>query len=406
MADACVVVLVGLPGSGKTTLAKNLRKFYESGYSADTCSSVKHGPITDAVTESVNCGPITDADTNACASDVQGNKNAVANTSESMSSHQQRLKKFYDKYTVLHVSYDELMPNEKQLIGSAVEASEWKLYRQNIVAEVYNVIHKHLGRSNVWKEGISSVPADGLAPNGARPSAGTVLKDHFHCLLNQPGVNIGHGTLVVLIDDNMYYSSMRYEYFQMCRELEISFAQVYVKCSLQNALMQNQQRERSVKEEVIHDMVLKMEEPDLRQSWEKYSVIWQIGMDLQPITELLTESLANPVRDTITQAAVAREASRVICSQSQIHQVDRILRALVSESIKALKANGTNADVIKAKAKAANETRASVMQQVKDGSLMFPEDTDWAEAAQNQSSGVRQELSDIFLQRFNSADEP
>ena len=56
--------------------------------------------------------------------------------------------------------------------------------------------------------------------------------------------------------------------------VSFSFCQVYLDCSLEQAVLQNLQRSASVKEETIKKMLSHIEKPDPKKfNWERFSVL-------------------------------------------------------------------------------------------------------------------------------------
>ena len=91
-------------------------------------------------------------------------------------------------------------------------------------------------------------------------------------MLNHPSCSDLNLPLVVLIDDNCYYSSMRYEYHQMARKFKTGFCQLTLQIEVNEALQRNEKREDRVPCDVIKNMAAKFEAPNpLTNSWERFS---------------------------------------------------------------------------------------------------------------------------------------
>ncbi|KAB0796558.1 hypothetical protein PPYR_10619 [Photinus pyralis] len=71
---------------------------------------------------------------------------------------------------------------------------------------------------------------------------------------------------VIIIDDNMYLKSMRYEYYKHAERLELSFLEVYFEVNIPTALLRNSTRENKVPEKTILKMAQQIEKPI--ESWE------------------------------------------------------------------------------------------------------------------------------------------
>lgn len=365
MASACILVLMGLPGSGKSTLAKKLCKVFQ--------------------------------------------------------------KPSQDSIQVLHVCFDELMPTEtlRQLI-SGDYGDTWKNYRTGIMNEVEQIVAQHLGiavnhhvssaMNQTESSQISVSGADGLAPNwcqdistsdadlfAVRPCAkqeyNTEISTKFQDIIKSCAVLIGERKILVIMDDNMYYRSMRYRYYQLARKLEIGFAQIYVHCDIETALRQNQQREECVPCDIINEMAKKFEEPNPKEPWDSSSLVWRSGQDIGPIMELIHFAFLNPLRDTVAEAEKQREKSRLICAQSELHQVDSILRRLVSQTIQDAKLSGNITD-LRIVAKCANECRTDIMKLVKSGGILFDPDTDWSQVMISTDNDAYKTLREAFQERL------
>merc|ERR1711909_93629 len=77
--------------------------------------------------------------------------------------------------------------------------------------------------------------------------------------------------VLIIIDDNNYLRSMRYEYYQLARKFEAGFCQLLFQSTLEMALVRNSSRDAKhrIPEEVIRRMSEKLEAPDpLKNSWE------------------------------------------------------------------------------------------------------------------------------------------
>ncbi|KAK3877231.1 hypothetical protein Pcinc_018031 [Petrolisthes cinctipes] len=171
--------------------------------------------------------------------------------------------------------------------------------------------------------------------------------------------------LVLLLDDNFYYRSMRYETFKLARKHGTGFCQVYVECSTDVALTHNMQRLSRVPEEVVRAMAEKLQPPRPDQhAWESPTYVVQseigpggeagprakikseFGMEiLSKVWEMIDQcSLLPvlPVEDNSTEVA----ESRIQCSQSVAHQADLKLRALVGSLIQEFRTLDANTTTV------------------------------------------------------------
>ncbi|KAK9805006.1 hypothetical protein WJX73_000675 [Symbiochloris irregularis] len=84
----------------------------------------------------------------------------------------------------------------------------------------------------------------------------------------------GHGCMV-LVDDNMHLRSMRKDVWHLARQHRAAFVQLYLPCSLDQALQRNSRRppHQQVPLEVIQRMSERLEAPRPEQyAWERHTV--------------------------------------------------------------------------------------------------------------------------------------
>ncbi|KAM5141083.1 L-seryl-tRNA(Sec) kinase [Mantella aurantiaca] len=147
--------------------------------------------------------------------------------------------------------------------------------------------------------------------------------------------------LYLILDDNFYYQSMRYELYQLARKYSLGFCQLYLQCSAESCLRRNEGRPHPVMDKTILLMEKKIEMPNPeKNTWEENSLVLDSSggciADDTRITELLNRALENPVRppdDDIEQ----REQDREICAANLLHQADQTLRRLISETMQTVK---------------------------------------------------------------------
>ncbi|XP_010624889.1 L-seryl-tRNA(Sec) kinase, partial [Fukomys damarensis] len=80
--------------------------------------------------------------------------------------------------------------------------------------------------------------------------------------------------LVLVLDDNFYYQSMRYEVYQLARKYSLGFCQIFLDSPLETCLQRNGQRPQAVPTEIICLMERKIERPNPeKNAWEHNSLI-------------------------------------------------------------------------------------------------------------------------------------
>lgn len=180
---------------------------------------------------------------------------------------------------------------------------------------------------------------------------------------------------VVIVDDNNYYRSMRYEYYRLAAKFSIGYLQIYVKCQLPEALAINKMRPSytQVPDSVIDQMYIKFEAPC--ESWENTFTAERSELnskDLLPtIWSSIQECITRPVlvAKQLEEKKLEANQSKFSNDRNILHNIDKFLRKRVSESIRQLKEENTRGSAMKL-----NECRHSIMKGVREGSLKIPED--------------------------------
>ena len=209
---------------------------------------------------------------------------------------------------------------------------------------------------------------------------------------------------VVIIDDNNYYQSMRYSYFQLARKYHLGYCQFYLDAPLALAQYRNGQRqiEERVPDHIIVQMKDKLEAPNpLKNSWEQFSFSINVS-DAVDMTSMLEMSLQmiktasnNPVPELQTLSEEAAESrkneARAKCNASIIHQVDKILRKQVSLNLK-----GIEKELLKDEAKRFNVIKDEVLEDLRTGFSELPK-----EAHQGMAKKDLEPLKEATLALFS-----
>ncbi|XP_021574180.1 L-seryl-tRNA(Sec) kinase [Carlito syrichta] len=240
------------------------------------------------------------------------------------------------------VAYDDVMPDASFDGASAPPLpSQWKLLRQELLMYLEYFLMAVINGCQVtappnrteamWEDFITCLKDQDLIFSSAleAPSCYLLTKT----ALSRP--------LFLVLDDNFYYQSMRYEVYQLARKYSLGFCQVFLDCPLETCLQRNGQRPRALPAETIHLMGRKIEKPNPeKNAWEHNSLIIQnlpcaSEVSLE-VTDLLLIALENPVKyaeDNLEQ----KETDRIICSTNMFHKADQILRRIVSHTMKEAK---------------------------------------------------------------------
>ena len=183
-------------------------------------------------------------------------------------------------------------------------------------------------------------------------------------------------TCVVLIDDNNYYKSMRYEYHQLAAKFYTGYLQLYLKCEISEALLQNRSRPQSsrVPDIVITQMNTKFEVPC--ETWENSLTIGHIDLNnpeiLNNIWSHIQKALDSPVSTIKTreEKKLASEQSKLRNDHNVLHNIDKALRKRLSQCVRERKEEKN----VRVLATQLNDIRLSVLEGVKSGTVEIPAD--------------------------------
>ncbi|XP_058649036.1 uncharacterized protein LOC131550703 isoform X3 [Onychostoma macrolepis] len=188
--------------------------------------------------------------------------------------------------------------------------------------------------------------------------------------------------LVVLLDDNFYYQSMRHQIQQLARKYGVGFCQVFLQCPLHVCLQRNRRRSQPVPDDVLLQMCERLEPPnEIRNPWEQQSLTLDSTDSIadghvQKLMDLLASALENPL-NPVQDESQQKEADRRICASSVLHQADQTCRRLVSQAVASARGQASP-DAQKALAKALIELKTAFLQELKKDVLhrvsVFPEE--------------------------------
>ncbi|XP_072333722.1 L-seryl-tRNA(Sec) kinase, partial [Scyliorhinus torazame] len=252
----------------------------------------------------------------------------------------------------LLLCYDDLIPGEAfSVTGQAdgdcltdnpvVTGSLWKLYRQKLLVYIERLIQALFGNGYLLVSGSESDSTWECFIQSLKQQH--IISGETHRGVQQYSVcNTYSRPLVIILDDNFYYQSMRYEVYQIARRNSLGFFQLFLECPLELCLQRNHERGSLVNDETIRLMSAKIQLPDPeKNSWEKTSLIMksaenELEEDIQKVFELLDVTLENPEKP-FEENIAQKEVDRTICAASVLHQADQAIRRLVSQSMKTAK---------------------------------------------------------------------
>lgn len=145
--------------------------------------------------------------------------------------------------------------------------------------------------------------------------------------------------VAIVVDDNNYYSSMRNDFYQVSKQLEIGFCMIHCKTMLKTCVQRNASRpvEVQVPQKAIVEMSLKFEVPNsMQNSCDLYCLQIDLNegseLNLELLEQIVSNSFSNPLTKNIDRT-VEIERERRICSENEMHQADLVLRKWVSKKL-------------------------------------------------------------------------
>lgn len=133
---------------------------------------------------------------------------------------------------------------------------------------------------------------------------------------------------IVVLDDNMYFRSMRQRIRMICKNLKCQHFQILLNTSIDRARSRNQRRSQQVPELIIEKMFRKLEVPS-----NPRTIVIEEGQDNEIMLGLLHDRIENSekLEETTEQQKIQQ--------QSKFHEVDIITRKELSKSIKSLESS-------------------------------------------------------------------
>uniref|UniRef100_A0A0A9XV27 L-seryl-tRNA(Sec) kinase n=1 Tax=Lygus hesperus TaxID=30085 RepID=A0A0A9XV27_LYGHE len=134
---------------------------------------------------------------------------------------------------------------------------------------------------------------------------------------------------VVILDDNFYYRSMRYDVYKIAKKFNLGFGQIFLDVPLEVCIRRNMSRTKPLNSETINKMKALLEPPEpSRNSWEAYSVIFSSdGPNLEVIYDLIAETWMNPCCEEPAVVFVPQK-------NSNVHYADLALRQIIKSIVR------------------------------------------------------------------------
>ena len=231
------------------------------------------------------------------------------------------------EFNFIHVCYDYLIPWID--FSSPDVLNTWKKYRNEVLDFVKFLVSVLLKRQ-VSCEYISTLQLLNTPHVEALYSIATKFAE-------QKSSNV-----VFLIDDNMPYHRMRYEYFQVARSNNLGYCTLMVDCTFAKCQERNKQRpiQEIINQKSLRRINAQMERPDTRtKNWEINFCVTELpendftSIDGK-IRHVIQHALSNPIQSLPLVDQDAIEETRIINRKNLVHQADLCLRKVSSDFMK------------------------------------------------------------------------
>uniref|UniRef100_A0A8D2BR87 Phosphoseryl-tRNA kinase n=1 Tax=Sus scrofa TaxID=9823 RepID=A0A8D2BR87_PIG len=274
------------------------------------------------------------------------------------------------------VAYDDVMPNVfLEEVTARPLPSQWKLLRQELLKYLECFLLAVITGCQMsappsrtqamWEDFITCLKDQDLIASAA-------LEAQSQYLLTKTAVS---RPLLLILDDNFYYQSMRYEVYQLARKYSLGFCQLFFDCSLETCLQRNGRRPQPLPAETIRLMGGKIEKPNPeKNAWEHNSLTIQ-SLACAPeaslkLTDLLLTALENPIK-CVEDDVEQKETDRIICSTNVLHQADQTLRRIVSQTMKEAKDEQVLPYNLKLLAEDLNKLKAEFLEDLRQGNKKY-----------------------------------
>uniref|UniRef100_A0A1A8Q698 Phosphoseryl-tRNA kinase n=1 Tax=Nothobranchius pienaari TaxID=704102 RepID=A0A1A8Q698_9TELE len=258
------------------------------------------------------------------------------------------------------VQYDELIPDLAFHTKAELEDmhTNWKFHRQAVLQCIDGLVEKREMLD------LPSCSLINVAPWDQSTQA----------LLQPEGLKSDNRPLLFLLDDNFYYPSMRYEVYQLARKRSLGFCQVYLQCDLESCISRNQGRSRPVPTSVLLEMDKRLQPPDPHKNlWEIQTLTLNAAgdvsqSDVQKVIELISSAINNPL-SPIEDNAEQKEADRLKCATSVVHQADQACRRLISEAMMTARHDHVPSELLRSLAAQLNEAKTTFLHDLRKNVL-------------------------------------
>lgn len=314
----------------------------------------------------------------------------------------------FSNVNVVHFHYDKFLPH----IRSENDVRSTKCFRKAAVAVVDGFLNAIADIGNSAPGSVCDIlrgvqsdvgrASSSEIAEAARDIISTLTLNHS---ITDPLLSSRSSSLIIIfLDDNNLYRSMRYEFYQLARKFSVSFLQLFFDSSPTTASARDASRDSSVRvgDRVIGKVAEKLERPDpSAYRWERRFCRILVAESGEKIGEdigagalkrlpdkgdnsfaeddltLAVDRILTAARERVQSAPIEekvsqeqREEDRRTCLKSVLHQCDVKLRMLVGRKIKEMRTLNSAFDAKTAAAKLAM-IKSVILDKAKKGDLQL-----------------------------------
>ncbi|XP_052872314.1 L-seryl-tRNA(Sec) kinase [Anopheles cruzii] len=248
-------------------------------------------------------------------------------------------------FNIVHVCYDSFIKIDTQYDQFCNETGSYKLRRSKLLSSMEKIFVAVKENDRERLE-----------------SSLTYVENEFGVVLKL-SLSTDYKDYLFVIDDNMYYRSMRLEWLKVAKKLSLGFFQTFFDIPLALALTRNQARisPNPIPKEVILSMWTRLEKPcgDLHH-WEQQCICFTETYDINAALELAKYCINTPVHGVI------KITQSVPMEQSRVHQIDLLLRKTISKRMAWAKESMPSKD-LEVFAKHLQKHKANLLDQLRKG---------------------------------------
>lgn len=223
-------------------------------------------------------------------------------------------------------------------------------------------------------------------------------KYHFHVSLCNKNYSLRR--ILIVIDDNMYYRSMRYKYFQLARIHNLGYCQIYIKCNIEECIKRNATRviEEKIPDDVIYKMASNLEEPNAaKYTWETLSLCIpssSFSVSFVSVCKIINEAFIDPAS---TSQSIKRDQEQEVSISNVVHQIDLLLRKIIRNEIQ--RKRTCNLPEMKDFTASLSLKKQIIMQEIKTHKILIPKEIE--EGIKEGNDQAKSALESLLQNHFD-----